>query len=117
MNKVLILTIIIIIVIVSTITGYYIYTKKAKEKSATPSETYSKVKHPESCDTVACNSFIHDNVVVRDSKFTTDENGPCKGCHPHFSYAWLPDHGLSFNRGAGWVPCGSKDECYQKLKT
>jgi len=78
--------------------------------TSSPKETFT------SCNKTKCNKFIHDNIIKYDKSFNTNEKTPCEGCYPYFHYAWIPEHGLAVDKGVGWTPCGTKDQCYSSLK-
>lgn len=124
MGKAMIVTIIAIVgVIVILGLAYYFYKKQQPKEGyfrKNPNKRITiKPKTTESfssCDTAACNKYLYDNIVTNDRSFYTNDGTPCKGCYPHFKYAWVPQYGRAYDTGTGWTTCGTKEQCYEKLK-
>lgn len=117
MRLVILAIIIILILLCMTLVGLYFYYQKNNKTK--PNEVYH-VQHPterfSGCNTEACNAYIRDNVIVKDEHFQTGDSTPCKDCKPYFNYAWSPQHGLAYSEGGKWISCGTKEQCYDKLK-
>jgi hypothetical protein len=103
MNKKIVVFIVVLLFLIVIIgVSYYLH--------------YKLEKYPV-CNVKDCNDFIYDNIVRKDEHFQTNESTPCKACKPYFNYAWTPAHGLSYDKGNGWIPCETKDHCYDILKS
>jgi hypothetical protein len=109
--SIVILLIIFVVACLLATLLYYSLRQKTSSSSPPPQEPYH-----ESCNSQSCNNFIHDNIINKNRRFQTSDDTPCRGCHPYFSYSWTPDHGLAYNKGPGWIPCETKENCFDILK-